>query len=84
MTTLRVVIAVIGFFGAIFLPWYVPAICIFLLALRWRAWEAILLGVFTDLIWLSPGGGLHILPLFTIGAIIAVWIFEPLRGEFLT
>lgn len=84
MRTLRIVIAVIGFLGAIFMPWYVPAICIVLLAIRWRAWEAIVLGAFTDLLWLSPDTGWHGLPLFTIGAIVIVWLCEPLRGEFLT
>ena len=57
MTILRIIVAVIGFFSAIFLPWWIPAICIVLLSLRFRAWEAIVLGVFMDLLWLSPGSG---------------------------
>jgi hypothetical protein len=84
MTWIRIIIAVIGFLGAIFWSWYIPAICIVLLALRFRSWEAILLGVFMDLLWLEPGGGFHGLPLFTIFAIVVVWIFEPLRVEFLS
>ena len=80
MNAIRIVVAAIGFLSAIFLPWWIPAICIVILALRWRAWEAILLGVFMDLLWLSPASGL---PLFTILAIVIVWIFEPLRKEFL-
>ena len=79
MTILRISVAVIGFLGAIFAPWWIPAICIVLLSVRFRAWEAILLGVLMDLLWLPAGG----LPLFTIGAIVCVWIFEPLRTEFL-
>jgi hypothetical protein len=82
MTGLRIALAVIGFLGAIFWPWWVPALCILFLSLRWRAWEAILLGVFVDLLWLSPNG-FHALPLFTIFAIVVVWVFEPLRSEFL-
>jgi hypothetical protein len=80
MKLLRIAVAVIGFLSAIFLPWWIPVICIIILALRWRAWEAIFLGVFMDLLWLSPGVGL---PLFTIFAIAIVWVFEPLRNEFL-
>jgi hypothetical protein len=84
MTALRIVIAAIGFVGAVFWVWYIPAISIVLLSLRFRAWEAIALGVFMDLLWLSPGGGFHGLPLFTIFAIIVVWLFEPLRTELLS
>lgn len=80
MTILRVCIAVVGFASAIFLPWWVAVICIVLLAIRWRAWEAILLGLFMDLLWLPASG----FPLFTIGAIVVVWALEPLRLEFLT
>jgi hypothetical protein len=42
-----------------------------------------MLGVFMDLLWLSPGGGFHGLPLFTVFAIVVVWGLEPLRVEFL-
>jgi len=84
MMIFRIVVAVIGFAGALWAPWFVPAICIFLLALRFRAWEAIALGVFMDLLWLSPESLFHGLPLFTIGSILVVWAFEPLRSEFLS
>lgn len=84
MTIIRVCIAIVGFIGAIFLPWWIPVICIFALSLRWPAWEAIILGVFMDMLWLSPGGGWHGLPLFTIYAIVVVWVFEPIRSEFLS
>ncbi len=83
MTILRIVIAIIGFIAAIFWSWYIPAICIVLLSLRFRAWEAIALGVFMDLLWLPPGGAWHGLPLFTIFAIVIVWALEPIRSEFL-
>lgn len=83
MTALRVLIALVGFLGAIFAPWWIPAICIVLLSIRWRAWEAIVLGAFMDLLWWTPESGFHGLPLFTVFAIVVVWIFEPLRSEFL-
>jgi len=84
MTFLRIIIAVTGFLGAIFWPWWIPAICIVLLALRFRAWEAIVLGLFMDLLWLSSGSFFHGFPVFTIGAILVVWALEPLRVEFLS
>ena len=62
---------------------------IVLLALRFRATEALFIGLFTDMLWLAPGGveGLgsfpHVLPLYTIAAIIIVWGLEPLRLEFM-
>jgi hypothetical protein len=84
MTAVRVIVAVVGFLSALFAPWWVPAICIVLLSLRFRAWEAIALGVFMDLLWFSTETSFHGLPLFTIGSIIIVWALEPLRIEFLT
>jgi hypothetical protein len=88
MIAARIGIACVGFFGAIFLSAWVPAICIVLLCVRFRAWEAILLGLFMDLLWLGPHesfqASFYGLPLFTIGAIIIVWAFEPLRREFLS
>jgi hypothetical protein len=84
MNALRVTIACIGFIGAIFWPAWVPALCIVLLSVRFRAWEAILLGLFVDLLWLSPQSSFHGFPFFTLGAILVVWAFEPLRSEFLS
>jgi hypothetical protein len=75
----RIAIAVMGFLSAIVLNPFVPAIAILALAFLWRAWEALFLGLFIDLLWLPAG---HI-PYFTIGAILIVWIMEPIRREFL-
>jgi hypothetical protein len=80
---MRLVLAGIGFVAALALSWWVPVVCIVLLAIPYRAWEAILLGAFIDLLWLPAGIGLHSLPLFTIGAIVVVWGLEPLRAQFL-
>jgi hypothetical protein len=78
----RIAIALFGFIAAFTLPPWVPIACIILLALRYRAWEAILIGALIDLVWL-PAGTAHALPLFTILALIIVWGFEPLRAQFL-
>jgi len=80
--SVRIGVAALGFFGALYISPWVPVVCIVLLAIRFRAWEAIVLGVFIDLMWL-PGGHFASLPLFTMGSIVVVWLLEPLRSEFL-
>lgn len=79
MTILRITIAVMGFLAAVVLNAWVPGIAIVALASLWRAWEALLLGLFVDLLWLPSGN----IPFFTIGAILIVWVMEPIRKEFL-
>ena len=83
---MRVLLAVIGFASALVAPPWVPAICVVLLAVRYRAWEAIVLGLLVDLTWqpLGLAGGIfHTLPLFTLFCIIVVWVFEPVRSQLL-
>jgi hypothetical protein len=79
----RIILGTIGFIGVLFLPPWVPVVCIVLLSLRFRAWEAILLGAFIDITWLPSVASLHSLPLFSIAALLIVWGFEPLRAQFL-
>lgn len=85
MRFFRIAVAALGFFGAFFLPSWVPVVCMIVLALRFRAWEAIALGFFIDLAWYTPlnAEGLSLVPLFTLISIALVWGFEPLRVEFL-
>ena len=75
-----VALALIG--GIFFSPW-IPGVCIVLLAIRFRAWEALFIGLLMDLIWLPAGSPAAHLPLFTIGSLVLVWILEPVRSEFL-
>jgi hypothetical protein len=82
MNNFRLAIAVIGFLGVVIAPPWVPMICIVVLSLRFRAFEAIAIGFFCDILWL-PAALPHALPLYTIAAIIVVWGLEPLRLEFL-
>ncbi|MBV9159420.1 MAG: hypothetical protein JO019_02360 [Candidatus Kaiserbacteria bacterium] len=82
MHNVRPALAVIGFLGAMIAPPWVPIACIVLLALRFRAIEAIAIGFFTDMLWIGAPET-HALPLFTIASIIIVWGLEPLRLEFL-
>ena len=86
MNNLRIIVAAIGFIGVVFLPPWVPLLCIVLLAVRFRAGDAILIGAFMDLTWLPSGmifSSIHTLPLFTVAALLIVWGFEPLRAQFL-
>ncbi len=78
----RIAIGAIGFVSALFAPPWVPLIAMVLIALRFRAWEVPLMGVFMDLLWL-PGSFFYPIPLFSIAAIVLVWGLEPLRNEFL-
>lgn len=81
-TSARVIIGVVGFWGALFAPSWVPILCIVLLSLRWSAPECVVLGFLVDMLWL-PGMMPVSFPLFTIASIIIVWGLEPLRHEFL-
>jgi hypothetical protein len=81
--SVRVVIALFGIISVFILPWWVGVACIVLLALRYQAWEAIVIGALIDLTWLPSNPTAHALPVFAILAIIIVWGFEPLRAQFL-
>lgn len=80
--TIRIGLAAVGVFGAIFLPPWIPLGAMTLLAIRFRAWEVLGIGLLIDFLWL-PAGLLFPLPLFTLAGIIIVWGLEPLRAEFL-
>ncbi len=78
----RACVSLVGALGVFFAPWWVPALCILFLAIRYPAWEALFIGLLVDLMWLPALG--FSAPLFTIGAITIVWLFAPLRSQFLT
>ncbi len=78
----RAGIALIGFGSILFAPWWVPVVCMVVLAIRYPAWEAPLIGLCIDLVWLS--GGSVSVPIFTIGAVLGVWLLTPLRNQLLT
>lgn len=75
----RIALVLFGFLSAVFLPWWVVVIVAVVLSFFWRAWEVPLFGLFVDFVW-SP---VHTTPFFVIGAIVLVWLFEPIRKEFL-
>ncbi len=75
-------LALVGVFGAILAPWWIPVACMVLLSVRFRAWEVPFIGLLIDLLWRAPSS-FHTLPLFTILGVVLVWIFEPMRTQFL-
>lgn len=80
-TNIRSVVGIAGIAGAFFLPWWVPLVCMIGLALRYPAWEVLVIGLVMDLLWL-PGQGFE-WPVFLITGIVLVWICAPLRNQFL-
>ena len=78
---IRVLITSIGMAGAFFAPWWVPLVCMIVLAVRYPAWEVLFIGLVMDLLWL-PEGGLE-MPVFLLAGIVLVWICAPLRNQFL-
>ncbi len=83
MTTLRIIIAAVGFLGIFVAPSWVPLVCIVLLSLRFRAWEGIVIGLVLDLMWLPLGLPYVHVPFYTLVSILIVWGLEPLRLELL-
>jgi hypothetical protein len=80
---MRIALLLLGILGVIFASPWLPLLCIILLSLRYRAWEALVIGLLADLTWLPPDAGFHALPLFTLAALVIVWGLEPIRSEFL-
>lgn len=78
---IRTLVALAGLLGAFFAPWWVPLVCMGVLALRYPAWEVLFIGLVMDLLWL-PGGAFEV-PVFLIAGIVFVWICAPLRSQFL-
>lgn len=82
-TALRILGTAIGILGIVFWsPWLVFAVMA-LLAIRFRAWEILVIGVAMDFVWLPSGFHLMPLPLFTLGALLLLWGLESFRNEIL-
>ncbi len=80
---LRVLLVGVAFLSAVALPPWVPFLCALLLALRFPAWEVIVLGVFIDLAWLPMHVSAGSFPLASVIALTLVWGLEPVRRELL-
>ena len=79
---MRIFLNVVGFTSIFFAPFWVPILAATFLSARWRAWEILIMGMFVDALWL-PHSFYWGFPVATIGAILLVWAFEPMRREFL-
>lgn len=77
--TLRTVFFIVGIFGALAGPPWLPFATIVLSMLRWGAWEAVLVGLLVDLLWLPS---LFAFPVYTVTSLTLLWIFEPMRRQF--
>ena len=82
ISSARIVLGILGILGAFFAPPWVPLLVIILLAVRYPAWEILVVGLLVDFLWL-PGISLQTLPLFTIVGLVLVWGLAPLRSELL-
>lgn len=79
---IRALIAAVGIGGVIVAPVWVPLIAVFALAMRWRSWETLVIGMMADILWL-PFMHFWGMPIATLFAIVLVWILEPIRKELL-
>ncbi|PIR84067.1 hypothetical protein COU18_01520 [Candidatus Kaiserbacteria bacterium CG10_big_fil_rev_8_21_14_0_10_51_14] len=81
ISNFRFFLVLIALSSALFAWWWIPLVCMIILSLRYSSWEVPILGLLIDVLWL-PTEGIS-LPLFTILGIVLVWIFMPLRRQFL-
>ena len=79
----RIALTLLGVWGAVLAPPWVPLIAMGLLALCFPSWEVLVIGMWMDFLWLPSVSLVYPLPLFTLGAVVLVWGLEPLRNEIL-
>ena len=78
---IRIPLDLLGAWAVLFgYPWLVLIVMTFL-ALRFRAWEVLALGVSMDLLFLPEKFLYDPLPLFTFAGMLLLWGLEPLRKE---
>jgi hypothetical protein len=80
---MRLFFTLAGLVSVFTFSWWMTMFFVVALAVPYRAWEAIVIGMLLDLVWLPSGALVHQLPLCTLASIIIVWVLEPLRSEFL-
>lgn len=79
---MRILIGLVAVISTFVAPWWVPALCMLALSLRFPAWEAPFIGLLMDLLWL-PQGEHFMFPFFTLFGVIILWIARPLRRQLL-
>ena len=78
---LRLILCALAIFSAVFISPYVTLALIVALSFFFRAWEVPVIGLLVDFMWMPASG--YFIPLCTVVAIVLVWIFEPVRNQFL-
>jgi len=82
VANVRPALGLLGLFCAVIAAPWVTLLVMIILALRYRAWEVLVLGLLVDLLWF-PGLSQGVFPLFTLAGLALVWGLAPLRREFL-
>lgn len=80
-TVMRTCLFFVALCGALFAPWWVPGLCMLVLALGYGAWEVPIIGAWVDLVWLP--NAYVAMPLFTLFGIAVAWIAVMLRRHLL-
>lgn len=83
MTGMRIILALAGVVAALTLPPWAALIAVVVLAAKWRAWEAPLIGLLVDYMWLPTGAPWSVVPMYMLASLAIVWALEPLRARFL-
>jgi hypothetical protein len=81
--SIRTILVVIALVGGVFVHPAIALVCMAALALAYTAYEVLFLGLMMDFIW-QPVSLLHPLPLFTLAAILLLWLLEPVRSQLLS
>lgn len=83
MPILRAFVAGISFASVLFASPWVPIVGAGILAVRFRAWEILILGALIDLLYVPPGGFFGIPIPATLVAFILLLGLEPFRKKLL-
>lgn len=80
----RIVLFAAGLLSIVFAPPWVPLLLAVALVARWFAWEAVLLGLAIDLVYLAPPGMFFSIPFpATLTTVVLLLVCEPLRQRLL-
>lgn len=80
---MRVLVVLVGIVGLLLGSVWIAVASMVVLAIRYRAWEIVAIGLFFDFAW-QPTGATFAVPVFTLLSIGLVWAFEPIRAQFLS
>ena len=81
--SIRIGLTILAMLSGVFWSPWIALVCMVVLAFAYTAYEVLFIGLFIDFLW-QPIAFLHPLPLFTILALLAVWLLEPVRSQLLS